>query len=72
MFFVSVASKELSYFVSLLFATLMGMFVSVAAKEVKNAEFWGFEGRAARRLARTRRREAGEGSGLELGKHGKE
>jgi hypothetical protein len=67
MFFVSVASKGLSYFVSLLFATLMGMFVSVASKEVKDAEFWGFEGWAARRLARARRRELGEEGGLELG-----
>jgi hypothetical protein len=72
MFFVSVASKGLSYFVSLLFATLVGMFVSVATKEVKDAGFWGLEGGAARRLARARRREAGEESGLELGKHRKE
>jgi hypothetical protein len=72
MFFVSVASKEFSYFVSLLFATLMGMFVSVATREVKDAEFWGFEGQAARRLARTRRREPGDGGSLELGKHGRE
>jgi hypothetical protein len=72
MFFVSVASKELSYFVSLLFATLMGVSVSVASKEVKDAEFWGLEGRAARKLARARRREPVKGSGLELGKHGRE
>jgi hypothetical protein len=39
MFFVSVASKGFSYFVNLLFAILMGMFVSVAVKEVKDAEF---------------------------------
>ena len=35
MFFVSVASKGLSQTVSLLFATLAGRSISVAAKEVK-------------------------------------
>jgi len=35
MFFVSVASKGLSWAVSLLFATLAGRFISVAAKGLK-------------------------------------
>ncbi len=35
MFFVSVASKGFSWSVSLLFATLAGMAVSVASKELK-------------------------------------
>jgi hypothetical protein len=35
MFFVSVASKGLSYLVSLLFATLAGRFISVASKGLK-------------------------------------
>jgi hypothetical protein len=60
MFFVSVASKEFSYFVSLLFAILMGMFVSVATKEVRDVKFWRAEGWAARRLASARRCEPGK------------
>ena len=35
MFFVSIASKELSQDVSLLFATLAGRFISVAVKGLK-------------------------------------
>jgi len=38
-FFVSVASKEFSWNVSLLFATLAGRAISVAAKGLKG---WGF------------------------------
>jgi hypothetical protein len=63
MFFVSVASKGVSYPVSCFFATLMGMFVSVASKEVRDVKFWRFEGWAARGFARARRREPGEGGG---------
>jgi hypothetical protein len=40
LFFVSVASKGLSQDVSLLFATLAGRFISVAAKGLTGAECW--------------------------------
>jgi hypothetical protein len=39
-FFVSVASKELSRTVSLLFATLAGRLISVAAKGLMGAKCW--------------------------------
>jgi hypothetical protein len=39
-FFVSVASKGFSFSVSLLFAALVGSFVSVAAKGLTEAECW--------------------------------
>ena len=38
LFFVSVASKGLSFIVSLLFATVAGRFISVAAKGLKEEE----------------------------------
>jgi hypothetical protein len=40
LFFVSVASKELSSAVSLLFATLTGRFISVAAKGLMGTKRW--------------------------------
>ena len=40
MFFVSVASKGFSFAVSLLFATLAGRFISVAAKGLTRTRCW--------------------------------
>ena len=47
MFFVSVASKGVSFFVSLLFATLAGRFISVADKGVKEIVSSGKRGVAS-------------------------
>jgi hypothetical protein len=40
MFFVSVASKGVNHAVSLLFATLAGRFISVAAKGLTGVKSW--------------------------------
>jgi hypothetical protein len=40
LFFVSVAFKGFSFFVSLLFAAVAGSFVSVAAKGLTEAKCW--------------------------------